>query len=351
MDLRSQLQSTLGTTYTIGRELGGGGMSRVFVAEETALGRRVVIKLLSPELAAGVSADRFALEVKLAARLQHANIVPVLAAGENGGLPYYTMPFVDGESLRSRLQRGALPMPEVVGILRDVTRALVYAHEQGVAHRDIKPDNVLLAGGAAVVTDFGIAKAISESRTGAADATPTLTQVGTSLGTPAYMAPEQVAGDPHTDHRADVYSLGVMAYEMLAGRPPFVERDPRKLLTAQLSEVPALVSDLRPDIPATLAQVVMRCLEKDPAARPQAARDILRELDVNTSSNSAPAMPPILLGGPAAFKRAIMLFAGAFIVVAIVAKASMIAFGLPDWVFPGEMIAMALGLPAVLFTG
>src|SRR5438105_3419446 len=156
-ELRDDLQSALGAAYSLERELGGGGMSRVFVAEETSLGRKVVVKVLTPELSAGVNVDRFRREIQLAARLQQAQIVPVLAAGELNGLPYYTMPFVEGESLRAKLSRsGAQPIGDVVNILRDVTRALAYAHEHGIVHRDIKPDNVLLSGGTAVVTDFGI---------------------------------------------------------------------------------------------------------------------------------------------------------------------------------------------------
>jgi serine/threonine-protein kinase len=154
----SQLQASLGATYALEGELGGGGMSRVFVAHETGLDRRVVIKVLTPELAAGISAERFEREIKLAASLQQANIVPVLTAGRAGNVPYYTMPLVEGRSLRERLAReGALPIRDVVSILRDVARALAYAHDRGVAHRDIKPGNILLSSGAAVVTDFGIA--------------------------------------------------------------------------------------------------------------------------------------------------------------------------------------------------
>src|SRR5689334_13823125 len=225
-DLRTQLQSTLGDAYRLDRELGGGGMSRVFEAEELRLKRKVAVKVLSPELAQGLSVSRFEREIQTAAALQQANIVPVLSAGDIDGLPFYTMPYVDGESLRARLARGTLSVTEVIGVLRDVSKALAYAHRQGVVHRDIKPDNVLLSEGTAVVTDFGIAKAISAARTSAPGAT--LTQVGTSIGTPAYMAPEQAAGDPDVDHRADIYSLGAMAYELLAGRPVFADRTPQR---------------------------------------------------------------------------------------------------------------------------
>src|SRR5687767_11029345 len=235
MPLRDDLELALGSAYTLERELGGGGMSRVFVAEERALGRRVVVKVLPPEIAAGVNVDRFRREIQMAARLQHPHIVPVLSSGEMHGIPFYTMPFVEGESVRARLQRsGAISITEVIGVLRDVAKALAYAHDHGIVHRDIKPDNVLMSGGSATVTDFGIAKAIAASRTdpGGGEQQATLTQIGTSIGTPAYMAPEQAAGDPATDHRADIYSYGCMAYELLAGRPPFVEKSPRRLMAA-----------------------------------------------------------------------------------------------------------------------
>src|SRR5688572_19124261 len=222
-------------------------MSRVFVADETRLGRKVVIKLMSSDVAAGISADRFEREIKLAASLQQANIVPVLSAGDVGGVPYYTMPFVEGESLRSRLAKsGALPIGEVIGILRDVARALAYAHAHGVVHRDIKPDNVLISGGTAVVTDFGIAKALAAAKIGRdrEEAPGTaLTQMGTSIGTPAYMAPEQAAADPAVDHRADLYSFGCMAYELITGQTPFHGRSPQRLLAAHMVETPKPVAD------------------------------------------------------------------------------------------------------------
>ena len=347
-ELRDQIQDSLGTAYRLEHELGGGGMSRVFVAHDVALDRRVVVKVISPELAAGVSIERFRREIHLAAKLQHPHIVPVLAAGEMNGIPYYTMPFVEGRSLRARLAEGALPIGEAVAILSDVAKALAYAHERGVVHRDIKPDNVLVSGGAAVVTDFGIAKAISEAKLKAPG--DTLTQVGTSLGTPAYMAPEQAAADPATDHRADMYAFGCMAFELLAGHPPFVGKSPQKLLAAQMGETPQRIGDLRADTPPALAAIVMKCLEKDADDRPQHADDLVRALDSASTSEQQHAMAPILLGGRQMLGKALAAYIVAFLAVAVVAKASIVAIGLPDWVLPGALIVMALGLPVILFT-
>ncbi len=277
------LRAALGAAYTIERELGGGGMSRVFTATETALQRTVVIKVVAPELLQGLSAERFAREVKLAARLQQANIVPLLHAGDAAGVPYYTMPFVDGLSLRARLSTGAIPPSEALHILRDIAKALAYAHSQGVVHRDIKPENVLLSGGTAMVTDFGIAKALTVSRTveqpGVETSGATLTTAGSSLGTPAYMAPEQAVGTT-ADHRADVYAWGVLAYEMLAGAHPFAGRTtPQQLITAHLTEAPTPLASRNALVHPSLARVVMQSLEKDPVARPSSAAELLAALD------------------------------------------------------------------------
>jgi serine/threonine protein kinase/TolB-like protein len=280
-ELLADLQAHFDGKYVLERELGGGGMSRVFVARDERLDRRVVIKLLPPQVTATISAERFKREIMLAAGLQHPNIVPVLSAGEFGTLPYFIMPFIDGESLRARMMRGPLSVRETVTILKDVVRALAFAHGRGIIHRDIKPDNVLLAAGAAVVTDFGVAKALSASRQkqGVQTSAPTMTGVGTSLGTPAYMAPEQAAADPSTDHRADLYALGIVAYEMLTGAPPFHGRTPQALLAAQLSEKPAPLTSRRYDVSVPLSTLVMQCLEKEPANRPKSANDVLRMLD------------------------------------------------------------------------
>jgi tRNA A-37 threonylcarbamoyl transferase component Bud32/outer membrane biosynthesis protein TonB len=276
-ELQEQLQNALGKLYILDRELGGGGMSRVFVAHETALGRQVVVKVLLPELAAGVNIERFRREIQLAAQLQHPHIVPLLSAGEADGLPYFIMPFVTGESLRARVTRqGELPIGETVRILRDVVSALAYAHGYGVVHRDVKPDNVLLSGGVAVVTDFGVAKAVTASSDSGATG---LTSLGVALGTPAYMAPEQATANPQTDHRADIYSLGAMAYELLTGMPPFAGRPPQAVLAAHVIEDPEPVERRRSAVPPMLAALVRDCMAKRPADRPQTAAQIMHVLD------------------------------------------------------------------------
>ena len=288
-DLRTELQKTLGTAYTLDRELGGGGMSRVFVARETALGREVVVKVLAPVLAAGVSAERFAREIATAARLQQANIVPVLAAGSSAGMPYYTMPFVKGESLRASMSSGTLlPMADRIHVLRDVARALAYAHAEGVIHRDIKPDNILLSGGTAVVTDFGIAKAITAARTmdleGSRSDDGTLTQIGSSVGTPAYMAPEQAVGETVTT-RADLYSWGVVAYELLSGAHPFAGKTgTSQLIAAHIAEIPRNLSERNQETPRDIVDLVMQTLEKNPADRPESASVLLSRLNTVVTS-------------------------------------------------------------------
>jgi serine/threonine-protein kinase len=301
MDPAERLKTTLSDKYRIERELGGGGMSRVFLATETALNRTVVIKIVAPGLLEGLSAERFTREVKVAARLQQANIVPLLSAGDADGLAYYTMPYVDGLSLRARLATGGpMGVAEAMQILRDVAKALAYAHGQGVIHRDIKPENVLLSGGTAIVTDFGIAKALNASRTsegadGALNYTAeTLTSAGSSLGTPGYMAPEQAVGST-VDFRADLYSWGIMAWELLSGAHPFAGRaSAHQLVAAQIAERPVDLATKNPGVPRMLAAVVMQCLEKDPNARPSSAAALLTALDSvstpdATRSDVAPA--------------------------------------------------------------
>src|SRR5512133_2620519 len=281
VDLRATLQDALSADYVLEEELPRGGMSRVFLAVERSLNRKVVLKVLDPELAATLSAERFKREIALAARLQHPHIVPLLHAGAVNGMLFYSMPFVEGESLRElMLRERPMSLERVTQILDEVSGALDFAHEQGVVHRDIKPENVMLFHGQAVVLDFGIAKAVSNSTApGAGTSTaPRLTLQGTSLGTPTDIAPEQAAGDPSLDHRADIYSVGCVAYEMLTGHPPFRGKSPQAVMIAHAKEPPEPIAKKRSDTPSPLAKLVMACLAKDPADRPNRAAEIVKRL-------------------------------------------------------------------------
>ena len=318
-DLRATLERTLGDTYAFERELGGGGMSRVFLAEDRALERRVVVKVLKHDMAEGVSFDRFRREIQLAAKLQHPHIVPLLSSGEIAATPYFTMPFIEGESLRARLSReGELPVNEAVRILRHVAAALSYAHKHGVVHRDIKPDNVMLSDEFALVTDFGVAKALSAS----AEPSPSggLTSLGLALGTPAYMAPEQAVADPSVDHRADIYSWGIMAYEMLTGWPPFSGKSAQATLAAQAIEKPEPIQKKRPALPPVLADLVMRALEKRPSDRPQTASELLQGLDLVATSSGGTQATTVRLPGPTS-SRTPLIIGGAVLALAAIAFA------------------------------
>jgi serine/threonine-protein kinase len=283
-------------------------MSRVFVAREIALDRDVVVKVLPPELAGELSVERFRREIQFAARLQHPHIVPVLAAGsatvKGDGLSdrtvlYYTMPFIDGETLRAKLQRtGELPIADVVRISRALADSLGYAHERGVVHRDLKPENILLTRGHALVADFGVAKAVDASVLKTARDSSVITSVGLALGTPAYMAPEQAAADPAIDHRADIYALGCVVYELLTGSSPFAGRPAQAILAAHMAEAPDAVSRRRPATPPGLAALVMRMLEKRPADRPQTADEVLAALE-SLGTISTPAADVSYAGGVA----------------------------------------------------
>jgi serine/threonine-protein kinase len=282
-------------------------MARVFVAHDETLGREVIVKVLPPELTYGFSAARFTREFKLAATLQEPHIVPVLTAGQTvGGLPFYTMPFVRGESLRIRIRRGRVPLDECMTIMRDIALALAYAHKQGIVHRDIKPENILLSEGTAVVTDFGIAKAVQAAMT----ATPpdgkgggglAITVPGDTVGTPAYMSPEQAAADPTTDQRADIYAWGVVAYELLAGKHPFAEKtnSPQALLTAQMSDTPPSITAGSPGVPRPVEELVLSCLSKTASMRPANGAALLAALD-DPSTARRPRISVDRLGSRAA---------------------------------------------------
>lgn len=270
-----RLRSALAGRYTIERELGAGGMATVYLALDTKHHRQVAVKVLRPEIAATMGAERFSREIEVAAQLQHPHILPLLDSGEADGFFYYVMPFVEGQSLRDRLaHHGELPIHDAVKVLIEVVDALSHAHAHGVVHRDIKPDNVLLSGRHALVTDFGVAKAVSE-----ATGRHTLTSIGVALGTPAYMAPEQAAADPHLDHRVDLYAVGVLGYELLAGRPPFAGLTPQETLAAHVTQQPRPVSEHREGLSPALAGVLMKCLAKRPADRWQSADALLAQLE------------------------------------------------------------------------
>ncbi|MEO8338044.1 MAG: protein kinase, partial [bacterium] len=279
--------NALADRYRIEREIGAGGMAVVYLAKDLKHGRLVAIKVLREDQFTSMGATRFLREIGIAAQLQHPNIVPLLDSGEAEGLLYYVMPFVDGESLRQRLSRlRTLPVSEATRVLRELADALSHAHARGVVHRDIKPDNVMMSGRHALVTDFGVARAISAA-TGVHDRT----SVGIALGTPAYMAPEQIAADPDIDHRADIYALGVMGYELLAGHTPFSELPPQQILAAHLATTPVPLDTHRPDVPEQLARIVMKCLEKHPDDRWQSADDLLARLEsVATTSDERAAL-------------------------------------------------------------
>jgi serine/threonine protein kinase len=330
--LRERLQRSLGDAYVITRELGGGGSARVFLATEVALERAVVLKVLPTELADGVDGTRFHREILIAARLQHPHLVPLLSAREpvpgepNGAaastastLRWYAMPFVEGETLREHLtRRGALPLPEALRLLRELASALAYAHAKGVVHRDIKPENILLSDGVAMISDFGVAKALEEASADAVSSGRRLTTVGMVLGTPAYMAPEQVSNARVVDHKADLYAFACVAYEMLTGAPPFVRASLRATMSAQVSATPTPLAQLRQEVPSPLADLLMRCLEKDPLQRPLSATAVVKVLDGLAAPPAAPSLAAPESPAPQA-RTPLPVWLGALVVVLLVA--------------------------------
>ncbi len=307
MNAPERLSAALSGRYTISNEIGHGGMATVYLAHDIKHGREVAIKLLRPELAQAVGAERFLREVNIAATLQSPHVLPLLESGEVDGLLYYVMPFVRGQSLRGVLaERGTLPPNEAMRLLRDVVDGLAHAHRNGVVHRDVKPDNVMVAERHAVVMDFGVAKAMGDSVS-----KHSLTSIGFSLGTPAYMAPEQAAADPNVDARADIYAVGVMAYELLSGAPPFTGA-PQTVLAAHISTAPEPLQVRAPNVPPAIARLVMRCLEKEPAKRFQSADELLQEIESLSTPTAGFAASP----ASATQKRRGALIAAAVVVVA-----------------------------------
>jgi Tol biopolymer transport system component len=280
---------SLSTRYRGARELGRGGMAVVFLAHDVKHGRDVAVKVVRPELTAALGRERFLREIEIVAGLRHPHVVSLYDSGESDGSLYYVMPYEDGHSLRQRLDRdGKLSIQQTIVILRDVCDAIAYAHGRGVVHRDIKPENVLLSGDHAMVADFGIARVLNRSLGDAG-----LLTADAIVGTPAYMPPEQIASDPTIDHRADIYSIGVLAYEMLAGRRPFSGDTPQDLLAAHLTQPPAPLATHRSDVPPALDALIAKCLEKRPQDRWQSANEVLERLQaLGVSRPSASAAPP-----------------------------------------------------------
>jgi serine/threonine-protein kinase len=289
--LMTALRAALSGRYHIERELGRGGAATVFLGRDLRHARMVAVKVLASDAVAVGGTERFLREISTAARLTHPHILGLHDSGRSGGLLYYVMPYIDGESLRDRLTRsGALPLPEAVRLMRELAGALAYAHAHGVVHRDLKPENVLLSAGHAVIADFGIAKALAEA-TASGTTAPGVTATGIAVGTPAYMAPEQAVGDRHIDQRADLYALGVVAYEMLAGVHPFGARNAQAHVVAHLTESPVPLDARRAGIPPTIGAVVMHLLAKDPGGRPQSAQAVIDTLEA-AAPTIAPASKP-----------------------------------------------------------
>jgi Tol biopolymer transport system component len=323
-DAIDRLTSALAGRYRVERELGTGGMATVYLAHDLRHNRKVALKVLREDLTASVGGARFQREIAIAAQLQHPHILPLHESGEveaeGTRLLFFVMPYVEGQSLRQRLERdGELPVQAAVKILIEIVDALSYAHGHGVVHRDIKPDNVMLSGRHALVTDFGVAKAVSD-----ATGSQSVTTTGVALGTPAYMAPEQATADPHIDHRADIYAVGVVAYELLTGVPPFTGGSAQQVLAAHVTGTPVPIGSVRPMVPAAIERVVMKCLAKHPADRWQSAAELLAQLEPLSTPSGASAPTDARVEPVARRPRraSLVAFAGIIIVAAIAAGAA-----------------------------
>jgi tetratricopeptide (TPR) repeat protein/tRNA A-37 threonylcarbamoyl transferase component Bud32 len=355
-DVFERLKEALSDRYTIERELGQGGMATVYLAQDLKLHREVALKVLRPDLAAALGPERFLQEVDIAAKLTHPHILPLHDCGEADGFLFYVMPYIEGESLREKLAKeGELPVSDAVRILKEVVDALAEAHSRGVVHRDIKPDNVMLRGRHALVTDFGVAKAVSE-----ATGRQKLTTAGVALGTPAYMAPEQAAADPHIDHRADIYAVGAVAYELLTGRPPFTGTTQQEILAAHVTQTPEPVTKFRESVPPALEQLVLKCLAKKAADRWQTAEELIPQLEAlaTPSGGVTPlgTQPVSGIDHVAAARRShpvrvAVLFGFGAVVVLAVLYALVMQLGLPDWVLVAGVALVVLALPITMLTG
>jgi dienelactone hydrolase len=327
-DHAARLQAALADRYRLERELGRGGMAIVWLANDLKHDRAVAIKVVRPEIAAALGAERFLREIRITAHLQHPHILTLIDSGEipatpeaGAGTLYYVMPYAEGETLRERITRvGQLAPGETARILRDVLDALVHAHRMGIVHRDIKPENVMLTERHALVMDFGVAKAASLAAASETGPAGTLTMIGLAVGTPTYMAPEQAAGQTAADPRSDLYAIGVMGYEMLSGQPPFGGTTPQAVLAAHVIQTPTSLGEIRADLPPDLVSTIMRCLEKEPEKRWQSAGELLAQLDaMATPVNGTGATTAARSGRASPAARRWGVGAGALLVPAIAA--------------------------------
>jgi len=315
--LRARITAALSGRYLVEDEIGAGGMATVYLAQDLEQDRPVAIKVLKPDLAVELGAERFLLEIKTTANLHHPNILSLYASGEADGLLYYVMPYVQGESLRDRLTRDQqLPLDDALHITREVASALGYAHAQGVIHRDIKPANILLHDGHAIVADFGITRAISYAGPNR------ITQSGVTVGTPTYMSPEQASGEIEIDGRSDIYALGIVLFEMLAGQPPFAGANAATLVRQHITVEPVPITNLRRSLPATVVAAVHRALAKAPSDRFGTGEEFAAALapGADMIPPSRPAVrPEPVAAEPPTVRRRIVLFAGlALLLIAIV---------------------------------
>jgi len=338
----TKVKRALASRYKVERVLGEGGMATVYLAQDLKYNRSVAVKVMRPELASTLGADRFLREVEIAARLTHPHILPMYESGEAQGLLYYVMPYVEGETLRDRIKRETqLPVEDALKIAREVAEALACAHERCIIHRDIKPANILLGGGHAMVADFGIARALSST------STETLTQTGLAVGTPHYMAPEQAMGDREVDARADIYAVGALLYEMIAGEPPFTGPTPQAIVTRSMTEAPRSLSATRTGLVADVNQVAMKALAKSPADRYSTATALATALDQALDVTHSGARPVIAQSGPALLQvLGLFLLAGAAVLA--MAYALVRQVGLPQWMFLLAGVLMVAGLPIIL---
>ena len=340
----SRVKKALAGRYRIERVLGEGGMATVYLATDERHHRKVAVKVMRPELAATLGSERFLREVEIAAQLSHPHILPMYDSGESDGLLYYVMPHVDGESLNARLKRESqLPVDEAVRLAGEVAEALEYAHQHGIIHRDIKPANILLQSGHALVADFGIARALGKEG-------DVLTATGIAVGTPHYMSPEQGSGGREVDARTDVYAVGAVLYEMLAGEPPFTGPNPQTILARALTESPRTLTATRQGLPPQLDQVVARALAKNPADRPASASALRAALTsaMGQTTGSTPAYAgeagpsPLLVWG---------LFTAASLGALATVATLRVRMGLPWWSFALAVLLLAIGAGVLVMTG